>query len=141
MGRRNLELMRAIDTAWNMRQWADYADLLDEDLVAWMSGEDTPHGKAEHIVRAQRFCARFPDCRVHMDPYLDLFLSLDTNRTCSIALLSGSSAVTKGTFKVSFTAICRWNNGRIIEQREYFDNELLMKQLGLHPTMTSNGEL
>ncbi len=47
--RSSLERMRAIDVAWNARNWVDYADLLADTLVAYASGEDQPHSKAVHI--------------------------------------------------------------------------------------------
>jgi len=130
MGRRNLECMRLIDTAWNRRQWADYAALLDDGLVAWMSGDESAHDKAEHVLRAQRFCAMFPDCQVG-EPYVDIFLSLDGNKTCSVARLTGSAPLGGRRFDVSFAVVCHWRNGRITEQREYFDRELFERQLNL----------
>ncbi|MBZ9988169.1 ester cyclase [Mesorhizobium sp. BH1-1-5] len=130
MGRRNLESMRSIDAAWNRRQWADYAALLDDDLIAWMSGDVDPHDKAEHVLRAQRFCAMFPDCLVS-ESYVDIFLSLDGKKTCSIARLTGSAPSDGRSFDVSFAVICKWRDGRIVEQREYFDRELFERQLTL----------
>ncbi|MGV1791839.1 ester cyclase [Rhizobium sp. A37_96] len=121
--------MRAVDEAWNLRCWADYAALLDDNLAAWMSGDAEPHGKTEHILRAQRFCAMYPDSRVE-EQYLELILSLDGQKTCSVAVLSGSSPA---SFQVTFAVICRWHDGRIVEQREYFDRELFEKQLS-YPT-------
>lgn len=128
MGRKNLEHIRAVDSAWNMRQWADYAALLDETLVVFRAGEPAPHGKAEHVARAQRLCVDFPDCRVNVEPYLELFLSLDGQSTCSVALLSGT-APDGHQFKVPFAVVSRWRAGRIIQQREFLDSELLAQQL------------
>ena len=129
MGRRNLDNMRAIDTAWNKRQWADYAALFDDELVAWMTGDDRSHGKADHLLRAQQFCATCPDARV-ASGYLELFLSLDGQITCSVALLSGTRGLR--CFNVPFSVICRWHDGRVVEQREFFDETLFKKQLETH---------
>jgi hypothetical protein len=112
MGRRNLDSMRAIDAAWNRRQWGDYAAYFAEDLVAWITGDTGPHGKGEHVLKAQQFCASFPDCQVR-DDYLEFFLSLDGQITCTVALLSA-------------------------EQREFFDRELFDKQLRARPENKGN---
>lgn len=128
MGRRNLEHMRALDTAWNRRQWSDYAALLDDQLVAWRSGEIEPHGKQEHVLSAQRFCAAYPEAQVD-ENYLDFFLSVDGHKTCSIAILSGITDGKTAAFEVTFTAICTWRNGRVVEQREYVDDQLFQKYL------------
>lgn len=137
MGRRNLEYLRFVDAAWNRRQWNDYAALLDDGLIAWMSGDVEPHGKSEHILRAQRFCAMYPDSQVEED-YLELMLSLDGKKTCSVAVMTGSSAENATPFRITFAVICNWRDGRIVEQREYIDRELFEKQLGR--STPDNGE-
>ncbi|MFS8123312.1 ester cyclase [Rhizobium sp. BR 250] len=128
MGRRNLDHMRALDTAWNRRQWSDYAALLDDDLVAWRSGELESHGKQEHVLRAQRFCAAYPASRVQ-EQYLDFFLSADGHKTCSIAVLSDITDGKAPAFEVTFSAICTWRDGRVVEQREYVDDQLFQEHL------------
>jgi len=134
--------MRAIDRAWNARSWSDYSDLLADELVAYASGETKSHGKQEHIAKAKVFCSAFPDNRVYTDPYLDLFSNEDGSKTCSIARIAGtmtgsletSSALIQPNhreFDVTFTAVCKWRNGKITDQREYFDMELMLSQLQL----------
>jgi ketosteroid isomerase-like protein len=135
MGRRNLDSMRAIDAAWNRRQWGDYAAYFAEDLVAWITGELGPHGKGEHVLKAQQFCAAFPDCQVR-DDYLEFFLSLDGQITCTVALLSGTHGAR--AINVPFSVICKWRDGRVAEQREFFDRELFDKQLGTCPESKGN---
>lgn len=139
--RRTLERMRAVDRAWNARRWNDYADLLDDDLVAYMAGEPAPHGKAEHVERAREFCEAFPDSVVHFEPYLDLFATHDGGKSCSVARLTGTAScevrmprgatmpVSHGCFDVTFVAVCTWRGGRIVEQREYVDQQLMQQQL------------
>lgn len=112
----NLERMRAIDRAWNVRSWADYGNLLAEALVAYASGEANSHGKQEHIARAKVFCSAFPDNHVYTEPYLNLFSSEDGTITCSIARIAGTMTDPLATksgviqpnrreFDVTFTAI------------------------------------
>lgn len=141
--RRALDCMRAIDAAWNERRWDDYADLLADDLVAHLSGEAIPHGKAEHVEKARHFCAAFPDAYVHSEPYLELFASYDGRMTCSVARITGTAVIdlplpdgaarlaAGRTFETTFTVICRWQHGRIVAQYEYIDMKTAMHNLRL----------
>jgi predicted ester cyclase len=138
MGRRNLDSMKSADLAWNERRWNEYADLFDEDATVCVSGGT--HGKDWHVVRARTFCEAFPDAHVNMTPYLDLFISHDGSKTCSVAELTGTmkGTVTYGPlviqpnqkrFSITFMAISRWRNGKVFEHREFFDRALLARQL------------
>lgn len=142
MGRRNLETMRAVDLAWNERRWEDYASLLDDELTVFASGKHRSHHKARHVARAKAFCATFPDAHVNMTPYLDLFISHDGSKTCSVAALTGTMEgvidrrnqiiePSRRRFSITFMAICKWRNGKILEQREFFDTVLLARQLAI----------
>jgi len=134
-----LMLMRAIDVAWNERRWDDYGDLLSDELVAFSSSETLPHGKPHHIAKAKIFCATFPDTKVQTDPYCELFTSGE--KTCSVARIAGTAPpnlilpngeILTGpgrAFDLTFAAICTWRGGRIIDQHEYIDTELMLCQL------------
>ncbi len=137
--------MRQIDRAWNERNWDNYANLLADELVVHANGEEAPHGKQEHIAKARSFCAAFPDSRVHVDPYLELFASHDGTTSCSVARITGTAtgdltmphgltpAAVHHAFDVTCTAIRRWHGSRIVEQREFFDMELMLRQLRAGP--------
>ncbi|MDE1992946.1 MAG: ester cyclase [Rhizobiaceae bacterium] len=144
MGRRNLDTMRAADLAWNERRWDDYAALIDDELMIFASGEEMPHHKAWHINRAKAFCIAFPDARLDMAPYLDLFMSHDGSKTCSVATFSGTmhGSLRRGNrliapnhrrFSITLMAICKWRNGKIVELREFFDTVLFARQLDIPP--------
>jgi hypothetical protein len=115
------------------RSWIDYGNLLADELVAYASGETKSHGKQEHIAKANAFCAACPDNRVYTHRYLDLFSNEDGSKTCSIARIAGtltgpletSSGLIQPNhraFDVTFTAVSKWKDGKITEQREYFDS-------------------
>jgi len=139
--RSTLERMRAIDEAWNGRDWATYGDLLGERLVAYVGGEAEPQGKQLHIEKARQFCSIVPDARVCTEPYLDLFASHDGSKSCSVARLTGTvdgnvttlPGITlppeRRTFDVTFAVVCRWRAGQIIEQRQLTDTALMLRQL------------
>jgi SnoaL-like polyketide cyclase len=134
-----LMAMRAIDAAWNERRWGDYGGLLSDELIAYSSSETSPHGKPHHIAKARTLCASFPDAKVHTEPYRELFASGD--KTCSVARITGTAVpdlilpngeVLSGArraFDVTFAAICTWGEGRIVEQHEYIDTGLMLRQL------------
>jgi hypothetical protein len=138
-----LALVRALDLAWNERRWDDYGDLLSDELVAYSTNETLPHGKPEHIARARSFRVSFPDARVQTTSYQELFASAD--KTCSIAritgtavpdlMLPGGELLAGGghRFDITFAAVCTWHAGRIVDQHEYMDVELMTRQLrGAH---------
>lgn len=135
----NLDLMREIDEAWNAQNWAAYEALLAPDLVAWLAGDDQPHGRADHVARGRDFFLRFPENRVVADHYLTAFEGGD--RTCTIARLTGRMTVplklpdgsimaaTQRTFDVMFSTVCRWRDGVIAEQYEFMDQQGLFRAI------------
>jgi SnoaL-like polyketide cyclase len=65
----NAERMVKLDDAWNARDWDTFDDYHDGNsvVVYWPGQEDNPtHGGHDHRAEAQRFCAAFPDNRVHL---------------------------------------------------------------------------
>lgn len=135
-------LMRSIDEAWNRRDWAAYASLLADDLVAYMNGEPEPHDKAQHVSRAKTFCETFPDNVVWTEPYLSFFVSADGSHTCSVARITGrmTRAIERNgvtleptyrKFDVTFATVCAWRDGSIAGQRTFVDGDLMLSQLGL----------
>lgn len=113
-----MDLMRAVDMAWNDRRWDDYAALIAPDFKGYMNGDTEPHDHMEHLRRGKAFCAEYPDNKIGIDPYLVLFEDTEHARTCSIAITSGTSL--KGeTRRATLAVICLWRDGRIAEQREF----------------------
>ena len=137
----NLTRMRAIDDAWNERDWPAYEALLAPDLVAYASGQDGPHGREEHVARAREFCARFPENHVVTQPYLVAFGQ--GHQTCTVARLRGrmtrplrladgtDAAPTLKSFDVTFLTVCRWHEGVIAEQYGFMDEASFMRALGV----------
>ncbi len=139
--RQTLHRLRQIDRAWNVRNWENYASFLADELVVHASGEERPYGKQEHIAKARSFCSAFPDSQIHIDPYLELFASHDGTASCSVARISGTAtgdlmmpygltpAAVHRRFDVTCMTVCRWRGSRIVEKREFFDVELMLRQL------------
>jgi hypothetical protein len=84
----NLDRFKAIDNAYNDRDWKAYGSLLGENFRGWTPGDAKQQGKVEHVRAAREFCATYADNRVHNAPYV-VALS-DGEWTCTIARLSGT---------------------------------------------------
>jgi SnoaL-like polyketide cyclase len=136
----NLINLIGIDKAWNDRNWKDYTDFLDDDLIAYRSGNSIPHFKETPVTIANKFCDIFPDAFIHTDPYLVLFENAEVNLTCSVARITGTMTGKMNLnymviepnhrcFDVTLAIICRWRDGKIIEKREYFEGGRMLSQL------------
>jgi hypothetical protein len=66
----NLDQFKAIDDAYNDRNWEAYSSLLDENFRGWTPGDAKQQGKAEHVRVAKEFCETSADNRVHNSPYV-----------------------------------------------------------------------
>ena len=113
-----VERMRAVDMAWNSRRWDEYRELFTPDFHGWMDADTQPHDLDEHLRRGQAFCAQYPDNRIHIDPYIQLFEDATGTHTCSIALTTGTSR-TNEVLSIVLVVVCTWCDGRICEQREF----------------------
>ncbi|MGI5438983.1 ester cyclase [Streptomyces shenzhenensis] len=137
----NLTRMRAVDDAWNERDWAAYEGLLAPGLVAYAAGDAAPHGRAEHVDRARRFCSRFPENHLVTHPYIAAFGHGD--QTCTIARLHGrltrpltlpTGAEVRASgqvFDVVLVTVCRWSAGAIAEQYVFMDRASFERALGI----------
>jgi hypothetical protein len=105
--------------------------------------EKTPptYGGHDHRAEAQRFCAAFPDNRVHNQPYAILLAERDY--TCFVTRFTGtftsplelpdanSIQPTGKAFDVLYSTTARWKDGRIIEEYLFYDNGTFLSQIGL----------
>lgn len=124
----NLERIQAVDEAWNERRWDDYAAFLHADLAAFANDSPLPHDHDRHLERAHKFCATFPDAKVH-DPYLTVFASADGMMTCTVARVTGRPAGASSGFDITMAVITRWQDGRMIEQRQFIDEQRMADQI------------
>jgi hypothetical protein len=136
----NLINIVGIDKAWNERNWKNYADFLDDYLIAYRSDDGLPHFKEAHITHAKKFCNIFPDAFIHTDQYPVLFENSEINLTSSVARITGTMTgnmilndiiiePNRHCFDVTLAVICRWRDGKILELREYFEEARMLTQL------------
>ena len=139
----NAERMYALDEAWNARDWDTFDSFHDQGdtVVYWPDRQDSPtHGGPDHRAESIRFCAAFPDNRVH-HPYHFLFGEGDF--TCFVTRFTGTFTgplempdgtviqPTGRSFDVLFSTAARWRDGKIIEEYLFYDNSTFLSQVGL----------
>jgi hypothetical protein len=140
----NAERMPKLDDAWNARDWDTFDDYHDGNsvVVYWPGQQDNPtFGGHNHRAEAERFCAAFPDNRVHNRPYAILFGEGDY--TCFVTRFTGTFTgpleqpggdtikPTGKAFDVLFSTIACWKDGKIIEEYLFYDNGAFLTQIGL----------
>lgn len=123
-----IENMRAIDAAWNGRQWDRYASFLADDLDVQTAGEASSHGKSDHVEKARALCAACPDAVVHSEPYIEFFANAEGDKTCSVARITGT--LSGRPFETCFASICTWREGQIVHQLQFIDTATAKRQVG-----------
>ena len=131
------------------RRFVDLKDnstnLVDYALVYWPGGAPPTKGRHSHDLEAVEFFKTFPDNHLINRPYKILLAS--GNHTCSVADFSGTMKgpmktadgkvipPTGKSFRVEFCTVATWNDkGEITEERLFYDQVGLMKQIGLMET-------
>jgi predicted ester cyclase len=138
----NLQLMKTLDDAWNSQEWDTFNERHAENVAVYWPGQPEPtKGRENHQKEAEEFFKTFPDNHVENDPYMVLFGQDDW--TCSVATFTGTMMgpmkgmdgeiiqPTYKKFKVEFCTVAHWKNGKIIEEKLFYDLMSMMKQIGL----------
>lgn len=107
-------------------------------IVHWPDGRTT-EGLEPHIKDLEAMFVWAPDARIEQHPihiasgeYTAVTGITEGTFTKPMPLSDGTTIPpTNKTFKLSMVTIGRWENGVMQEEWLYFDNQLLMKQLGL----------
>lgn len=137
----NMRLMKTLDDAWNTQDWGTFKKRHAENTAVYWPGQAEPtRGRAAHYKEAVEFFKTF-DNKLVNDPYKIFFGQGDY--TCSVAhwtvtmigpmkTLDGKTIQpTHKTAKLEFCTVALWKNGEIIEERLFYDQIGMMKQLGL----------
>jgi hypothetical protein len=141
------DLMQTLDDAWNAgpksEKWDTFRKRHTEDVAVYWPGQPVPtRGRHNHDVESAEFFKTFPDNHLINRPYKILFA--EGNHTCSVADFYGTMKgpmklpdgkvipPTNKEFHVEFCTIATWNDkGEITEERLFYDQVGLMKQIGL----------
>src|SRR5487761_748577 len=138
----NKQLMQTLDDAWNNQDWEVFRKRHSENTAVYWPGQPEPtRGRHNHEEESKEFFKTFPDNHLVNNPYKILFSQGDY--TCSVADFTGtmkgpmktsdgkSIPPTNKKFHLEFCTVAAWKNGEITEERLFYDQVGLMKQIGL----------
>jgi ketosteroid isomerase-like protein len=138
----NMRLMKTLDDAWNAQDWDTFDSRHAENVVVYWPGQPEPtRGGPAHRAESIEFFKTFPDNHVGNDPYKVLFGQGEW--TCSVARFTGTMKgpmkrpdgttipPTNKSFEVEFCTVAHWQNGKIVEERLFYDLVGLMRQIGV----------
>jgi ketosteroid isomerase-like protein len=140
---KNKDLMKTLDDAWNSQDWDTFEERHAENVVVFWPGQPNPtRGVHNHKAESIEFFKAFPDNHIANNPYKILFANDDY--TCSVADFSGTfKSPMKGLvdgqviqptnkkFQTEFCTVATWKNGKITEERLFYDLVGVMSQIGL----------
>jgi predicted ester cyclase len=143
----NKELMKTLDKAWNSQDWETFSERhADNVAVFWPGQADPTRGVQNHREESIEFFKMFPDNHLANNPYKILFAEGD--KTCSAADFTGTfKGAMKGLdgkmiqptnkkFHLEFCTVDYWQNRKILEERLYYDQVGMLKQIGVNSTNT-----
>jgi predicted ester cyclase len=139
---KNRELMKTLDDAWNSQEWDIFEERhADNVAVYWPGQPETTRGLHNHREESVEFFKIFPDNHLVNNPYKILFSKDDY--TCSVADFTGTFKgpmkgldgkmiqPTNKKFHLEFCTVAHWENGKILEERLFYDQVGMMKQIGV----------
>jgi ketosteroid isomerase-like protein len=138
----NMRLMQTLDDAWNSQDWETFIKRHSEDTAVYWPGQPEPtRGVDNHRAESIEFFKTFPDNHIDNRPYKVLFSQDDW--TCSIARFTGTMKgpmkgldgkeipPTNKSFEIEFCTVAHWQDGKIIEEKLFYDLVGMLKQIGV----------
>jgi ketosteroid isomerase-like protein len=139
---KNKELMITLDNAWNTQDWNTFNERhADNVAVFWPGQPDPTRGVPNHRQESIEFFKMFPDNHLINNPYKMLIAEGDY--TCSVADFTGTfKGPMKGVdgktvqptnkkFHLEFCTVAHWKDGKILEERLFYDQMGMLKQIGV----------
>ena len=139
---KNRELMKTLDDAWNSQEWDIFEERHADNVAVYWPGQPEPtRGLHNHREESVEFFKIFPDNHLVNNPYKILFSKDDY--TCSVADFTGTFKgpmkgldgkmiqPTNKKFHLEFCTVAHWENGKILEERLFYDQVGMMKQIGV----------
>jgi ketosteroid isomerase-like protein len=138
---KNKELMMTLDNAWNSQDWDIFNERhADNVAVFWPGQPDPTRGVHNHRQESIEFFKMFTDNHLVNNPYK--ILIAEDDYTCSVADFSGTfNGAMKGLdgkmiqptnkkFHLEFCTVAHWKDGKILEERLFYDQMGMLKQIG-----------
>ena len=145
----NMQLMKTLDDAWNAQDWSTFEERHAETVaVFWPAQPNPTRGVKNHRSESIEFFKAFPDNHIANNPYKILFAKDDY--TCSVASFTGTFKgpmkgldgqmiqPTNKSFKTEFCTVATWEDGKITEERLFYDLVGVMVQIGARLTTPSH---
>jgi hypothetical protein len=142
-----MELMKTLDDAWNSQDWKTFEERHADNVSVFWPGQPEPtRGVHNHREESIEFFKAFPDNHLVNNPYKIYFYNDDY--TCSVADFTGTFKgpmkglngqmiqPTNKKFHIEFCTVAHWKNGKILEERLFYDLVGMMIQIGAVPTNT-----
>ncbi len=139
---KNRELMKTLDDAWNSQEWDIFEERHADNVAVYWPGQPEPtRGLHNHREESVEFFKIFPDNHLVNNPYKILFSKDDY--TCSVADFTGTFKgpmkgldgkmiqPTNKKFHLEFCTVAHWESGKILEERLFYDQVGMMKQIGV----------
>ena len=139
---KNRELMKTLDDAWNSQEWDIFEERHADNIAVYWPGQPEPtRGLHNHREESVEFFKIFPDNHLVNNPYKILFSKDDY--TCSVADFTGTFKgpmkgldgkmiqPTNKKFHLEFCTVAHWENEKILEERLFYDQVGMMKQIGV----------
>jgi ketosteroid isomerase-like protein len=141
---KNKDLMKTLDDAWNSQDWDTFEERHAENVAVFWPGQPNPtRGVRNHQAESIEFFKAFPDNHIVNNPYKILFVNGDY--TCSVADFTGTFKgpmkgldgqiiqPTNRKFQIEFCTVAKWKDGKITEERLFYDLIGVMTQIGTMP--------
>jgi len=141
---KNKDLMKTLDDAWNSQDWDTFEERHAENVAVFWPGQPNPtRGVRNHRAESIEFFKAFPDNHIVNNPYKILFVNGDY--TCSVADFTGTFKgpmkgldgqiiqPTNRKFQIEFCTVAKWKDGKITEERLFYDLIGVMTQIGAMP--------
>jgi predicted ester cyclase len=138
----NMQLMQTLDDAWNAQDWETFEQRHAAETAVYWPGQPEPtRGVHNHRAESIEFFKTFPDNHLVNRPYKIFFAQGDY--TCSVAEFTGTMQgpmkgadgkmvpPTNKRFTLEFCTVAKWDNGKIVEERLFYDLVGLLRQIGL----------
>jgi predicted ester cyclase len=138
----NMQLMQTLDDAWNAQDWDTFEQRHAAETAVYWPGQPEPtRGVHNHRAESIEFFKTFPDNHLVNRPYKIFFAPGDY--TCSVAEFTGTMQgpmkgadgkmvpPTNKRFTLEFCTVAKWDNGKIVEERLFYDLVGLLRQIGL----------
>ena len=139
---KNIHLMETLDDAWNSQDWETFSQRHSDDTTVYWPGQPEPtKGVHNHKAESIAFFKTFPDNHIDNRPYKVLFGQGDW--TCSVARFTGTMKgpmkgfdgkevpPTNKSFEIEFCTVAHWKDGKIVEEKLFYDLVGMLKQIGL----------